>query len=103
MGVARSLLTSSSPASLLLIMTDTTDTTDKEFDTLELRNRTVTETLSPVEDLGQEKKVEENGTSNGAAEDGEEYDKLVLRNRTVEETLSLVEDFGKNEKEEDTT
>ena len=50
------LLFSSSPASLLLIMTDTTD---KEFDTLELRNRTVTETLSPVEDLGQEKKVSE--------------------------------------------
>ena len=52
------LLFSSSPASLLLIMTDTTTTTsDKEFDTLELRNRTVKETLSPVEDLGQDKKV----------------------------------------------
>ena len=27
------------------------------FDKLELRNRTVTETLSPVEDLGQDEKV----------------------------------------------
>ena len=30
---------------------------DAEFDKLELRNRTVTETLSPVDDLGQDKKV----------------------------------------------
>merc|ERR1712156_813600 len=78
---------SSSPASLLLIMTDTTAAADKEFDTLDLRNRTVTETLSPLEDLGQEKK-------------GEKYDKLVLRNRTVTETLSKVEDFGQNGTEE---
>ena len=58
------LVFSCSPASLLLMMADTTDTTDtaaapteEKFDTLELRNRTVTETLSPVEDLGQESKV----------------------------------------------
>merc|ERR1711874_157967 len=76
---------------------------DKEFDTLDLRNRTVTETLSPLEDLGQEKKVEENGATNGTAEDGEKHDKLVLRNRTVKETLSLVEDFGKNQENEDKT
>ena len=44
--------------------------------------RTVTETLSPVADLGQDKK-EENGTaSNGKkAEDEEKYDTLELRNR----------------------
>merc|ERR1711936_1011891 len=94
------LLFSSSPTSLLLIMTDTTSAADKEFDTLDLRNRTVTETLSPLEDLGQEKKVEENVATNGTAEDGEKYDKLVLRNRTVTETLSKVEDFGQNGTEE---
>ena len=55
------LVFSCSPASLLLMMADTTDTAaapaEEKFDTLELRNRTVTETLSPVEDLGQESKV----------------------------------------------
>ena len=30
---------------------------DAEFDTLELRGRSVTETLSPLEDLGQDKQV----------------------------------------------
>ena len=30
---------------------------DAEFDTLELRGRSVTETLSPLEDLGQDNKV----------------------------------------------
>ena len=30
---------------------------DTEFDTLELRGRSVTETLSPLEDLGQDNKV----------------------------------------------
>ena len=46
-------------------------------------SRTVTETLSPVADLGQEKK-EENGTaSNGKkAEDEEKFDTLELRNRS---------------------
>ena len=44
----------------------------------------MTETLSPVADLGQDKK-EENGTaSNGkkADDDKEKYDKLELRNRS---------------------
>merc|ERR1712025_998664 len=104
MGVARSLLNRSrpmtlvfscSPASLLLMMADTTDTAaapaEAEFDSLELRNRTVTETLSPVENLGQESKAEENG------EEEEKYDKLVLRNRSVTETMSKVEDFGQNQ------
>ena len=46
-------------------------------------SRTVTETLSPVADLGQEKK-EENGTaSNGKkAGDEEKFDTLELRNRS---------------------
>ena len=45
--------------------------------------RTVTETLSPVADLGQDKK-EENGTaSNGKKADDEgKYDTLELRNRS---------------------
>ena len=56
-----SLVFSCSPASLLLMMADTADSAaapaPAEFDTLELRNRSVTETLSPLEDLGQETKV----------------------------------------------
>merc|ERR1712154_535890 len=67
-----------------IVMADTNGTA--EFDTLELRNRDVTETLSPVEDLGQDKK--------------EEFDTLELRNRTVEETLSPLEDLGQDKKEE---
>merc|ERR1712029_477621 len=66
------------------------------LDTLQLRNRTVTETLSPVEDLGQNKKEE-----NGKEQDKEKYDTLTLRNRTVTETLSEVKDFGQNKEEED--
>merc|ERR1712212_719805 len=68
--------------------------------TLELRNRTVTETLSPVADLGQDKK-EENGTaSNGKKADDEgKYDTLELRNRTVTEMLSPVEDLGQDKKD----
>ena len=81
----------------------------------------MTETLSPVADLGQDKK-EENGTaSNGKkAEDEEKYDTLELRNRsnknhktskmvqkwcwnpknrTVTETLSPVEDLGQDKKD----
>ena len=113
-----SLVFSCSPASLLLMMADSTDIAaapaEAEFDTLELRNRTVTETLSPLEDLGQETKVrkldnlsqsglelswqaEENGVANGSVEEEEKYDKLVLRNRTVTETMSKVEDFGQNQ------
>merc|ERR1712154_559221 len=102
-----------------IVMADTNGTA--EFDTLELRNRTVTETLSPVEDLGQDKKEkasdEDQGTETlslvkdlgqdnkeeekAEEEGGEKFDKLELRNRTVTETMSLVSDFGKNEKEED--
>merc|ERR1712154_116434 len=67
-----------------IVMADTNGTA--EFDTLELRNRYVTETLSPVEDLGQDKK--------------EEFDTLELRNRTVEETLSPLEDLGQDKKPE---
>ena len=58
-----SLVFSASPAAILSLLTDNMENTNgdvnskQEFDTLELRNRTVTETLSPVEDLGQDKKV----------------------------------------------
>ena len=88
---------------------------DTEFDTLELRGRSVTETLSPLEDLGQDKQVggdivvfgrnvlrrtddfqeNTNGATNG---NDEKYDKLELRNRTVTETLSPVEDLGQEKK-----
>merc|ERR1712130_673947 len=67
-----------------IIMTDTNGT--PEFDTLELRNRDVTETLSPVADLEQDKK--------------KEFDELELRNRTVTETLSPLEDLGQDKKVE---
>ena len=70
---------------------------DEKYDKLELRNRTVTETLSLVKDLGQDNKEEEKAEEEG----GEKFDKLELRNRTVTETMSLVSDFGKNEKEDD--
>ena len=47
--------------------------------------RTVTETLSPVADLGQDKKEENGGTAtsngNGNASDAEKFDTLELRNR----------------------
>merc|ERR1711981_862095 len=75
-------------------------TTMAEFDTLELRNRAVTETLSPVEDLGQDKK-ETNGTANGDDKEGEEYDTLHLRNRVVTETLSPVDELGQDKKEQE--
>merc|ERR1712001_134257 len=94
---------SASPAAILSLLTDNMENTNgdtngkQEFDTLELRNRTVTETLSPLEDLGQETKAEENGVANGSLEEEEKYDKLVLRNRTVTETMSKVEDFGQNQ------
>jgi len=64
-----------------IVMADTNGTAE-EFDTLELRNRDVVETLSPVEDLGQDKK--------------KEFDELELRNRTVTETLSPLEDLGQD-------
>merc|ERR1711890_15345 len=79
----------------------TEDTTNMaEFDTLALRNRDVTETLSPVEDLGQDKK-ETNGTTNGDDKEGEEYDTLHLRNRVVTETLSPVDELGRDKKEQE--
>merc|ERR1712106_75999 len=65
-----------------------------EFDKLELRNRTVTETLSPMAKLGQDAKP------NKDAVNGDEYDKLELRNRTVTETLSPVDDLGQDPKDE---
>merc|ERR1712024_279980 len=58
----------------------------------------VTETLSPVSDLGQEKK-EENGTASNGKADEEKYDTLELRNRTVTETLSPVADLGQDKKD----
>ena len=59
------LIFSESPVSLIQLLADDTmenpkngseAASEEKFDTLELRNRTVTETLSPVEDLGQDKK-----------------------------------------------
>merc|ERR1712179_84208 len=72
-------------------LNEETTTTMAEFDTLELRNRDVTETLSKVDDLGQDKPA-----TNG---DSAEFDKLELRNRTVTETLSPVDDLGQDKKE----
>merc|ERR1712244_172814 len=80
-----------------IVMADTNGTA--EFDTLELRNRDVTETLSPLEDLGQDKKPEANGEEK-EKETEEEFDKLELRNRTVTETLSPLEDLGQDKEEE---
>merc|ERR1712029_444208 len=75
------LIFSESPVSLIQLMSDTMENTkngseaasDEKFDTLELRNRTVTETLSPVEDLGQDKKEK-------AEDSTDKFDKLELRN-----------------------
>merc|ERR1711915_242329 len=70
--------------------------TSAEFDTLELRNRDVTEIYSPVADLGQDRK---DGDENKENEE-KKFDELELRNRTVTETLSPVEDLGQDKKEE---
>merc|ERR1712080_733273 len=59
----------------------------EQYDTIELRNRDVTETLSNVSDFGCNDK----------------YDKLDLRNRTIVETESLVEDLGQDKKENGST
>ena len=74
---------------------------DEEFDKLELRNRTITETLSSVDDLGQDPKQENiNGNTDeecdkeNGNEKKEEYDKLELRNREVTETLSPLDNLG---------
>merc|ERR1719282_98863 len=98
------LIFSESPVSLIQLMSDTMENTkngseaasDEKFDKLELRNRTVTETLSPVEDLGQDKPETEE-----KQDESEKYDKLELRNRTVTETMSLVADLGQEKKEDD--
>jgi len=106
------LVVAASLSSILQLFSETEMSGDAEFDKLELRNRTVTETLSPVEDLGQDKKenAEENGkeTNKENGDDkvngeDEKYDKLELRNRTVTETLSLVKDLGQDKKEEEET
>merc|ERR1711915_523281 len=97
--------------------------TSAEFDTLELRNRDVTEIYSPVEDLGQDRKEgdenkenEDEGTQEESEEEEEEeddaedeeeesvsedddqekYDTLHLRKRVVTEIYSPVEDLGQN-------
>jgi len=64
----------------------------QQYDTLELRGRTVTETLSLQANFGQNKDV----TSKSP-----KFDSLELRNRTVTETLSLTEDFGQQSKKDD--
>jgi hypothetical protein len=60
------------------------DDENEQFDKLQLRNRTITEIFSKVDDFGQEP-------------DPEEFDKLVLRNRIITETMSKVEDFGQDD------
>merc|ERR1711915_744435 len=70
--------------------------TSAEFDTLELRNRDVTEIYSPVENLGQNRKEGDENKEN----EEKKFDELELRNRTVTETLSPVEDLGQDKKEE---
>ena len=79
-----------------------TNGNDEKYDKLELRNRTVTETMSLVKDLGQDKEEEADGAAaEVAAENGGQFDKLELRSRTVTETLSLVADLGQDKKEEE--
>merc|ERR1712096_396745 len=60
----------------------------KEFDELELRNRTITETLSPLENLGQDKK-ETKVTANRDEKKGKEYDTLPIRNKVKHDILAL--------------
>merc|ERR1712034_176936 len=78
---------------------------EKKYDELELRNRTVTETLSPLENLGQDKKEEKSSSNgvNGATPGTNEFDELELRNRTVTEILSPVADLGQDKKDDDDT
>merc|ERR1739838_954444 len=73
-----------------------------EFDTLSLRNRDVTETLSPLDDLGQDAE-NTNGTEEKKSSSNGEFDKLELRNRTITETLSAVADFGQDKADEPTS
>merc|ERR1712176_137562 len=105
------LVVTTSLSSIQQLLSETEMSGDGEFDKLELRNRTVTETLSPVEDLGQDKKEKasdedqgpetKNGDHSANGNGDEKYDKLELRNRTVTETLSLVKDLGQDNKEEE--
>ena len=60
---------------------------DKDYDTLSLRNRDVTETLSPLANLG--------------CNQNPEFDKLALRNRIVTETLSPLANLGQDAKKKD--
>merc|ERR1711915_609215 len=75
---------------------------EEKYDKLELRNRTITETLSPISDLGQDAKPK-NGNAASNGNKSEEFDKLELRNRTVTETLSRVADFGQDKPDEPKT
>merc|ERR1712121_208371 len=75
-----------------------------KYDNLDLRNRTIVETLSPVDDLGQDKKdAGENGDTNGKEVEEKKFDELELRNRTVTETLSPLENLGQDKKKEKTS
>merc|ERR1712098_425064 len=61
-------------------------------------------TLSPVDDLGQDKKdAGENGDTNGKEVEEKKFDELELRNRTVTETLSPLENLGQDKKKEKTS
>ena len=62
----------------------------EKYDKLELRNRTVEETLSLVEDFGKNQKEEEKTEEEPEAKKAK-FDTLALRNRDVTETLSPLE------------
>ena len=63
-----------------------------DWNVTETKNRTVTETLSPVADLGQDKKDNEDEPDAKK----QKFDTLSLRNRDVTETLSPLENWTKN-------
>ena len=60
--------------------------TEEKFDKLELRNRTVTETMSLVKDFGKNQESEDKEEEPEAKK--QKFDTLSLRNRDVTETLS---------------
>ena len=62
-----------------------------DLNVTETKNRTVTETLSPVADLGQDKKDNEDEPDAKK----QKFDTLSLRNRDVTETLSPLENWTK--------
>merc|ERR1712121_568402 len=74
-----------------------------KYDKLDLRNRTVVETESLVEDFGQDKTENGNTEANGKEGEEKKYDELELRNRTITETLSPLENLGQDKKEEVTS